>query len=840
MDNGKGMDYDKMHKMLSFGFSDKQTIRGHVPVGLYGNGFKSGSMRLGKDAIVFSKKANTMCVGLLSQTYLEKIKAQDVIVPIVMFTKTRQTISAAPEYAECLRDILTHSLFQTEEELLTEFNVIKRLCSNSSGTRIIIWNLRRTSSGSSEELEFDFMKDPNDIQIRDDANKRQTRKANKRQPGGGMSVPESEYSLRAYCSILYLKPRMQIILRGLKVETQFVTKTLAKVYRDTYKPVGKEGITITFGYNTKSKEHYGLMMYHKNRLIKAYERVACQRKANNTGVGVIGVIECNYLTPTHNKQDFDNSDEYRKTMLSVGAKLEDYWKEVHYRHNTNCTEPFEDTVKTPDQNWVQCDDCMKWRKLPDGIDAKQLPKKWFCHMNSDPQFRSCSDEEEAEDSDGDQPKYQKTYKQQERHQKLLQENRQQSPSTPCSSVPMTPRPSDVTSADTQDTSLSTTPKRKALKWSLENPETKKARKKAFDDQVLLFSHASDATKAEYKDIKTALNDDGDDVIDKCMMKEEQSNKITPTSSKDQQNYKVLYLQSVEEIKQLQHKLKQQLKKEPKEEVDSLKDEKNNLLTSYERLQKDLEEVKRENEKVMFHCKMTNLVFEMKGKGEVLYTVVSWDNSQLQGTGQFQPAGPLYSIKCSEGSVLYLHLPHCEIHTDKNQIELAVAHCSEGNIEILQPLKVTSTHVIIEVQHLSLFGLLKKWIFQETPISAQVLLFYQKMQIRRKLHIHLLPGNVPIEEVQNQHKGNTYIQCSAICQLTPGKKYRPLCEPYVCQPKAETFGCNYGPNYHPTFEVILNTEVEDLTLGLLDEIGQEVWEPRQVFLTGSQEFIFVFP
>ncbi|MCI4378211.1 hypothetical protein PGIGA_G00213220 [Pangasianodon gigas] len=91
MDNGNGMDYDEMHKMLSFGFSDKQTIRGHVPVGLYGNGFKSCSMRLGKDAIVFSKKANTMCVGLLSQTYLEKIKAQNVIVPIVMFTKTRQT-----------------------------------------------------------------------------------------------------------------------------------------------------------------------------------------------------------------------------------------------------------------------------------------------------------------------------------------------------------------------------------------------------------------------------------------------------------------------------------------------------------------------------------------------------------------------------------------------------------------------------------------------------------------------------------------------------------------------------------------------------------------------------
>lgn len=44
--------------------------------------------------------------------------------------------------------------------------------------------------------------------------------------------------IQAYCSILYLKPRMQIIIQGQKVETQFVTKSLAKVFMDTYKPTG--------------------------------------------------------------------------------------------------------------------------------------------------------------------------------------------------------------------------------------------------------------------------------------------------------------------------------------------------------------------------------------------------------------------------------------------------------------------------------------------------------------------------------------------------------------------------------------------------------------------------
>nr|ACQ58484.1 MORC family CW-type zinc finger protein 3 [Anoplopoma fimbria] len=90
MDNGNGLDYETMHKMLSFGYSDKTAIKGIKPIGMYGNGFKSGSMRLGKDAIVFSKSERASCVGMLSQTYLEEIGANQISVPIVCFEQ-RQT-----------------------------------------------------------------------------------------------------------------------------------------------------------------------------------------------------------------------------------------------------------------------------------------------------------------------------------------------------------------------------------------------------------------------------------------------------------------------------------------------------------------------------------------------------------------------------------------------------------------------------------------------------------------------------------------------------------------------------------------------------------------------------
>ncbi|XP_028969349.2 MORC family CW-type zinc finger protein 3a [Esox lucius] len=421
MDNGNGLDYEKMHKMLSFGYSEKTVINGQHPIGLYGNGFKSGSMRLGQDAIVFSKSqdGDNLHVGMLSQNYLAQIEAEQIIVPIVSFQRVAHGQFRANEnHKASLQDILQYSLFNTESELLEELKAINSTCSTgSSGTRIIIWNLRRTLT---DQTEFDFKTSNYDIRIPLDVLESSTEPYKRPELP---TKPESCYSLRAYCSILYLKPRMQIVIRGQKVKTELISKSLAFIAKDQYKPnFVNTRIQITFGYNTKSKDQYGIMMYHKNRLIKAYERVGVQLKANNQGVGVIGVIECNFLEPTHNKQDFDNTDKYRKTIHNLGLKLEEYWKEIRFKRDKEDPNsiPVEDTMKRPDQNWVQCDYCLRWRKLPDGIDCSLLPEKWFCHMNPDPQFRSCTVEEEPEDSDDDQP-YQKTYKQHERYTKLQQE-----------------------------------------------------------------------------------------------------------------------------------------------------------------------------------------------------------------------------------------------------------------------------------------------------------------------------------------------------------------------------------------------------------------------------------
>ncbi|XP_073712136.1 NACHT, LRR and PYD domains-containing protein 1 homolog isoform X4 [Misgurnus anguillicaudatus] len=240
----------------------------------------------------------------------------------------------------------------------------------------------------------------------------------------------------------------------------------------------------------------------------------------------------------------------------------------------------------------------------------------------------------------------------------------------------------------------------------------------------------------------------------------------------------------------------------------------------------------------FQCSLTNLVFVMEGKGEVLYKIVPWDPRLLDGLGQMKLAGPLYNIDCFEGSISQLHLPHCEILSEENKVSLAVAHITGDNVEVLQPLKVSSTHVIINITEFSLFGLIKKIIFPECPVQSQVLLFVRPLSVKRKekiLDVHLLPVTVPVSEVQSQHKETVYIKTTSICHLIPGRQYSLCCQPegFEVQPQGQMFECNFGPNYHPTFEVFLDVNTEEFKMGVLDITEKvEVWMTRRIILTGQ--------
>ncbi|XP_034453051.1 MORC family CW-type zinc finger protein 3 isoform X1 [Hippoglossus hippoglossus] len=418
IDNGSGMTPNKLHKMLSFGFTEKGSGKASLQaIGLYGNGFKSGSMRLGRDALIFTKNGGCQSVGMLSQTYLENVKAQAIIVPIVPFNQQTKSLVLTEDSEASLAAILQHSIVSTQEQIQAHFASIL----SKKGTKILIWNIRRAKDG---KPEIDFETDVSDFrlpEIQIEEMKKGLRSSGSLRTT--QNIPDMHFSLQAYLSILYLRPRIQIILRGKKIISTVVSQRLIHTEHDVYKPhFSKEKVKVTFGLNLKSKDHYGILMYHKNRLIKAYEKVGCQLKGSGqrAGVGVIGIIECNFLKPAHNKQDFEYTKEYRLTLGALGLKLNDYWKEVTEKMSReeefqalDSREEKEDEQDADEgPKWLQCEECLKWRSVPMRY-YSDVPERWDCSQNPNPRYRSCSSPEEGEESEEMlSPSYQKNHKKQ--------------------------------------------------------------------------------------------------------------------------------------------------------------------------------------------------------------------------------------------------------------------------------------------------------------------------------------------------------------------------------------------------------------------------------------------
>ncbi|GLJ44988.1 hypothetical protein SUGI_0947020 [Cryptomeria japonica] len=335
-DDGGGMDPDRMRGCMSLGYSAKSKIANMI--GQYGNGFKTSTMRLGADVIVFSRcrggegKSWTQSIGLLSYTFLRSTGQEDIVVPMVDYEVKRDgprqlLRSTAGDWCRNLETIKQWSPFYSEDELLRQFSGMGK-----QGTRIILYNLWDNDQG---ECELDFETDIYDIQVRG---------ANKDQKMIEMahSFPNSrhyltyKHSLRSYASILYLRlpAGFRIILRGKDVQHHNLVNDLMYTQEVTYKPQGasdinhKENntIVVTIGFVKDAKKHIdiqGFNVYHKNRLIKPFWRI--WNPAGSDGRGAIGILEANFIEPAHDKQGFERTTVMARLESRLIGMQKKYW-----------------------------------------------------------------------------------------------------------------------------------------------------------------------------------------------------------------------------------------------------------------------------------------------------------------------------------------------------------------------------------------------------------------------------------------------------------------------------------------------------------------------------------
>ncbi|XP_063029357.1 ATPase MORC2 isoform X1 [Melospiza melodia melodia] len=388
LDDGTGMDSNEAASVIQFGKSAKRSPES-TQIGQYGNGLKSGSMRIGKDFILFTKKDNTMTCLLLSRTFHEEEGIDEVIVPLPTWNaRSREPLTDNMEkFAIETELIYKYSPFKSEWEVMDQFNKIR----GDKGTLVIIFNLKLMDNG---EPELDVTSDPQDIQMAETP------------PEG--TKPERR-SFRAYAAVLYIDPRMRIFINGHKVQTKrlscclykprmykytsnrFKTRAeqevkkaehlariaeekareaeskaralelrlggdLTRESRVTLRQVQNSAITMRreadvkkrikdakqralkepkelnfiFGVNIEQRELDGMFIYNCSRLIKMYEKVGPQLEGGMACGGVVGVVDVPYLVlePTHNKQDFADAKEYRHLLKAMGEHLAQYWKDV--------------------------------------------------------------------------------------------------------------------------------------------------------------------------------------------------------------------------------------------------------------------------------------------------------------------------------------------------------------------------------------------------------------------------------------------------------------------------------------------------------------------------------
>ncbi|XP_063105423.1 ATPase MORC2-like [Cavia porcellus] len=388
LDDGVGMNPNEAAGVTQFGRSTKRAPES-TQIGQYGNGLKSGSMRIGKDFILFTKKKDTMTCLFLSRTFHEEEGIDEVIVPLPSWNaQTQEAVTENMEKFSIETELIyKYSPFHTEEEVMRQFMKI----SGDSGTLVIIFNLKLMDNG---EPELDIVSNPKDIQMAEAS------------PVG--TKPE-RWSFRAYTSVLYIDPRMRIFIHGHKVQTKRLACCLYKprMYKYTsnrFKTRAKQEVekaehvawiaqekaweaeskartlevriggnltreskmmlrqvqntainlrreanikkrvkeakeqalkepkelNFVFGVNIEHRELDGMFIYNCSRLIKMYEKVGPQLEGGMACGGVVGVVDVPYLVlePTHNKQDFADAKEFRYLLKAMGEHLAQYWKDT--------------------------------------------------------------------------------------------------------------------------------------------------------------------------------------------------------------------------------------------------------------------------------------------------------------------------------------------------------------------------------------------------------------------------------------------------------------------------------------------------------------------------------
>ncbi|KAK3223016.1 hypothetical protein Dsin_010041 [Dipteronia sinensis] len=376
-DDGHGMTHQEIVRMTYFGHKQPGT-NDPDRIGRFGVGFKTGAMRLGRDALVLTQTADSRSIAFLSQSLNEG--KDNLEIPIVSYYRKGQ-------FMELDTSVQSEATAKHNLKAIKEFSPFDKYMigekagmfrDTSTGTQTYIWNLDKWGSDYSleryEGLEGGSSFHKGDIFIR-------SRRIRSRPGQISQKVP-LDYSLRSYLEVIFLVPRMRIIVQGSLVKSRLLAKSLNKTHVET-STIMEKPVQLTLGRCQLELEQMncGIFLYWHGRLIEAYKRVGDMIHNGDIGRGstddavpkMVEMVACGCIITSRDSRTVKLMLNWRSGW---GKVADEYWD--------NNFDPVElkkgnDRCK-PDQEWVQCNKCRKWRMLSSDFEPKTLPLEWFCYM----------------------------------------------------------------------------------------------------------------------------------------------------------------------------------------------------------------------------------------------------------------------------------------------------------------------------------------------------------------------------------------------------------------------------------------------------------------------------
>ncbi|PRP73522.1 serine/arginine repetitive matrix protein 1 [Planoprotostelium fungivorum] len=309
-DDGHGMDRDATRKMLHPDPTVSLAERPNLGANVVG-----GAMALTFDLLVVTKTNTLLTIGLFSKRLNEKRdKKENLKIPLVTWDLSKSTVIA---WVDRIRRFQTDPTSPANEadadNMVRDIGKFAEL-SGMDKVQLLEWAKKYFKTTGNM---FILTRVRDDIDTKTDVRDMLLKPHGGKQPLRTTAATDVDFSLKACLSLMFLEPKMTILVQGDEVKCLNLKTTMEKP--KAYKFSSTCDLTLGIVPKFRDQNRSGLMLYWKNILVQPFFPISAEGQP-----GLIGLADVSNLIPTPSKLEFQHNETYRETSDWLQRKVEEY------------------------------------------------------------------------------------------------------------------------------------------------------------------------------------------------------------------------------------------------------------------------------------------------------------------------------------------------------------------------------------------------------------------------------------------------------------------------------------------------------------------------------------